>query len=62
MTTREADGLSAEVESEKTFVLVAYVLHLAGSMLGRAEHCRRRGELRRSAAMPMRCSRRIITG
>lgn len=33
MTTREADGLSAEVESERTFVLVAYVLHLAGGIL-----------------------------
>jgi uncharacterized membrane protein len=32
MTTREADGLSADMESEKAFVLVAYVLHLVGSV------------------------------
>ncbi len=32
MTTREADGLDTEAESEKALVLTAYVLHLAGSV------------------------------
>ncbi|HEU4619533.1 MAG TPA: hypothetical protein VFV10_15965 [Gammaproteobacteria bacterium] len=33
MTTREADGLNDDVESERIFVFVAYVLHLAGSFV-----------------------------
>lgn len=34
MITREADGLDDDLESERTFVLVAYVLHLVGSIAG----------------------------
>jgi uncharacterized membrane protein len=34
MTTREAHGINDHVESERVFVFVAYVLHLAGSVVG----------------------------
>jgi uncharacterized membrane protein len=33
MTTREAHRLDDDVESERIFVFVAYVLHLAGSVM-----------------------------
>lgn len=33
MTTREVHRLDGEVESERVFVFVAYLLHLAGSVM-----------------------------